>query len=75
MAGENSIAALPAPAAHPLASPGYGKRTVPAGPGTAFQRVDFSHLPAREAYVREAVRAARDHRNQANYRRDTALQP
>ncbi|MFE1201875.1 MarR family transcriptional regulator [Streptomyces sp. NPDC058762] len=51
MADENSIAALPAPAAHPLANPGYGKRTAPAEPGAAFQPVDFSHLPAREAYI------------------------
>ncbi|MGW3726886.1 hypothetical protein [Streptomyces sp. NPDC000851] len=51
MAYENSNAALPAPAAHPMANPGYGKRTVPAEPGASFRRVDFSHLPAREAYI------------------------
>ncbi|MFI2423652.1 hypothetical protein ACH5A7_06055 [Streptomyces sp. NPDC018955] len=51
MADENSIAVLPAPAAHPMANPGYGKRTVPAEPGAAFRPVDFSHLPAREAYI------------------------
>lgn len=51
MADENSIAALPAPAAHPMANPGYGKRTAPAGPGAASAPLDFSHLPAREAYI------------------------
>ncbi|WLW52790.1 hypothetical protein [Streptomyces sp. YU58] len=51
MAYENSIAALPAPA-HPTANPGYGKRTVPAEPGNAARAAaDFSHLPAREAYI------------------------
>ncbi|MFJ9006385.1 hypothetical protein [Streptomyces canus] len=51
MACENSNAALPAPA-HPTANPGYGKRTVPAQPGPASRTVaDFSHLPAREAYI------------------------
>ncbi|MFI1503346.1 MarR family transcriptional regulator [Streptomyces sp. NPDC020597] len=51
MACENSIAALPAPA-HPTANPGYGKRTVPAEPGTSSRvAADFSHLPAREAYI------------------------
>ncbi|MFB7494118.1 MarR family transcriptional regulator [Streptomyces sp. NPDC056161] len=35
-----------------MASPGYGKRTVPAEPGTAARvPTDFSHLPAREAYI------------------------
>ncbi|WP_406725931.1 MarR family transcriptional regulator [Streptomyces sp. GD-15H] len=34
-----------------MASPGYGKRTAPAEPGAAFRPVDFSHLPAREAYI------------------------
>lgn len=51
MAYENSSAALPAPAAHPMANPGYGKRTVPAEPGAAPRPLDFSHLPAREAYI------------------------
>ncbi|MFJ4269671.1 hypothetical protein ACIP29_03900 [Streptomyces coelicoflavus] len=51
MADENSNAALPAPAAHPMANPGYGKRTAPAEPGAAVRPVDFSHLPAREAYI------------------------
>ncbi|WEO95792.1 MarR family transcriptional regulator [Streptomyces sp. FXJ1.172] len=51
MACENSNAALPAPA-HPSASPGYGKRTVPAEPGSVSRvPADFSHLPAREAYI------------------------
>ncbi|WP_217245411.1 MarR family transcriptional regulator [Streptomyces sp. AC602_WCS936] len=34
-----------------MANPGYGKRTAPAEPGAAFRPVDFSHLPAREAYI------------------------
>lgn len=51
MACQNSNAALPAPA-HPTANPGYGKRTVPAEPGTSSRAAaDFSHLPAREAYI------------------------
>ncbi|MGW7382138.1 hypothetical protein [Streptomyces sp. NPDC054794] len=51
MACENSNAALPTPA-HPAANPGYGKRTVPAEPDTASRAAaDFSHLPAREAYI------------------------
>ncbi|MGW4021365.1 hypothetical protein [Streptomyces sp. NPDC005009] len=51
MASEDSNAALPAPAAHPMANPGYGKRTAPAELGAAFQPVDFSYLPTREAYI------------------------
>ncbi|MET9778766.1 hypothetical protein ABZ023_31705 [Streptomyces sp. NPDC006367] len=51
MAYEDCSSALPAPAAHPLASPGYGKRTAPAEPGAASRPADFSHLPAREAYI------------------------
>ncbi|WP_077801175.1 hypothetical protein [Streptomyces sp. JHA26] len=51
MAYEDSSSALPAPAAHPLANPGYGKRTAPTEPGAASRPVDFSHLPAREAYI------------------------
>ncbi|MFD8450799.1 MULTISPECIES: hypothetical protein [Streptomyces] len=51
MADKDSIAALPAPAAHPMANPGYGKRSAPAEPGAPFRPVDFSHLPAREAYI------------------------
>jgi hypothetical protein len=51
VAYENSNAALPVPA-HPTANPGYGKRTIPAEPGTASRAAaDFSHLPAREAYI------------------------
>ncbi|MFE5599463.1 hypothetical protein ACFQ8O_09765 [Streptomyces coelicoflavus] len=34
-----------------MANPGYGKRTAPAEPGVAVRPVDFSHLPAREAYI------------------------
>ncbi|MFE9608547.1 hypothetical protein [Streptomyces sp. NPDC006012] len=35
-----------------MASPGYGKRTVPGESGTASRvPADFSHLPAREAYI------------------------
>ncbi|MFJ4819231.1 MarR family transcriptional regulator [Streptomyces sp. NPDC088801] len=42
---------MPAPA-HPTANPGYGKRTVPTEPGTVSRAAaDFSHLPAREAYI------------------------
>jgi len=48
MACEDSSAALPAPA-HPMAKPGYGKRSapdqLPSRPG------DFGHLPARAAYI------------------------
>lgn len=51
MAYENSIAVLPALAAHPMANPGYGKRIAPAEPGAAFRPADFSQLPAREAYI------------------------
>lgn len=51
MAYENSNAALPAPA-HPMANPGYGKRTVAAESGTAARTsADFAHLPEREAYI------------------------
>lgn len=49
MACEDLNAALPAPAAHPMAKPGYGKRSAPdqrpSRPG------DFDHLPARAAYI------------------------
>lgn len=51
MAYENLSAALPVPAVHPMANPGYGKRAAPAEPGAARRSVDFSHLPAREAYI------------------------
>jgi hypothetical protein len=48
MAYQNPNAVMPAPA-HPMANPGYGKRSVPdqspARPG------DFDHLPPRERYV------------------------
>ncbi|MEU7300670.1 hypothetical protein [Streptomyces sp. NPDC007206] len=55
MACENSNAALPT-SAHPTANPGYGKRTVPAEPGAASPGpADFSHLPAREAYIAEFI--------------------
>ncbi|MEV0638872.1 hypothetical protein AB0I77_28795 [Streptomyces sp. NPDC050619] len=49
MAYENSIAALPALAAHPMAKPGYGKRSAP--DQKPPRRGDFDHLPAREAYL------------------------
>jgi hypothetical protein len=45
---QDSNAGLPAPAAHPTASPGYGKRTTPDQPRAT---ADFSHLPPREAYI------------------------
>ena len=49
MAYENSNAPLPAPAAHPMAKPGYGKRSAP---DQAPPRADdFAHLPPREAYL------------------------
>ncbi|WP_030562257.1 hypothetical protein [Streptomyces aureocirculatus] len=48
MACENSNAALPAPA-HPMAKPGYGKRSAPdQGPARSG---GFGHLPARAAYL------------------------
>ncbi|MFD9005193.1 hypothetical protein ACFV0T_30300 [Streptomyces sp. NPDC059582] len=49
MAYENSSAALLVPAAHPMAKPGYGKRSVPDQPPP--RPADFGHLPAREAYL------------------------
>ncbi|MEV6736879.1 hypothetical protein AB0N14_07975 [Streptomyces sp. NPDC051104] len=49
MAYENSSAALPAPAAHPMAKPGYGKRSAP--DQLPSRAGDFEHLPAREAYI------------------------
>ncbi|MGW1880877.1 hypothetical protein [Streptomyces sp. NPDC001970] len=48
MAAENNSPALPTPA-HPMAKPGYGKRTVPGQ--TPRGKGDFDHLPAREAEV------------------------
>ncbi|MFF4603741.1 hypothetical protein ACFY12_13525 [Streptomyces sp. NPDC001339] len=56
MAIAQPIAALPIPAlpAHPMARPGYGKRTV-ADDGEPAQNTSpdglFAHLPAREAYL------------------------
>ena len=49
MAYENSSAALSAPAAHPMAKPGYGKRSAP--DQSPPRRGDFDHLPPREAYL------------------------
>ncbi|WP_053750872.1 hypothetical protein [Streptomyces sp. MMG1533] len=49
MAYENSNAALPAPAAHPMAKPGYGKRSAP--DQSPPRRDDFDRLPPREAYL------------------------
>ncbi len=49
MAYENSSATLPAPAAHPMAKPGYGKRSAP--DQLPPRHGDFDHLPAREAYL------------------------
>ncbi|MCX4906032.1 hypothetical protein [Streptomyces sp. NBC_00878] len=48
MACEDLSAALPAPA-HPMAKPGYGKRSVPDQPPS--RPGDFGHLPARAAYI------------------------
>ncbi|MBC9717104.1 hypothetical protein H9Y04_31690 [Streptomyces sp. TRM66268-LWL] len=48
MAYENSNAPLPSPA-HPMANPGYGKRSV-RGQEASFQ-ADFSRLPIRAAYI------------------------
>lgn len=49
MACENPSAALPASAAHPMAKPGYGKRSVP--DQSPPRKGDFDHLPARAAYL------------------------
>ncbi len=49
MAYQDSSAALPAPAVHPMAKPGYGKRSVP--DQLPSRADDFGHLPAREAYI------------------------
>ncbi|MET8881112.1 MarR family transcriptional regulator [Streptomyces rubiginosohelvolus] len=52
MATEHFSSALPAPAvsaAHPMAKPGYGKRSTPGQ--QARTRDDFSLLPTRERYV------------------------
>lgn len=53
MAYDDFIAALPATAApphpHPMASPGYGKRSAP--DQSPPRKSDFDHLPARAAYI------------------------
>jgi hypothetical protein len=49
VAYENSSAALPVLAAHPMAKPGYGKRSVP--DQSPPRPADFGHLGAREAYL------------------------
>ncbi|WP_241827148.1 hypothetical protein [Streptomyces graminilatus] len=51
MAYDDFIAALPAPAAqaHPMAKPGYGKRSAP--DQSPPRKGDFDHLPARAAYL------------------------
>ncbi|MFH9686047.1 MarR family transcriptional regulator [Streptomyces sp. NPDC017413] len=52
MATQHTSSALPAPArsaAHPMAKPGYGKRSAP--DQQARSRHDFALLPARERYV------------------------
>lgn len=48
MASEDFSAALPA-SAHPMAKPGYGKRSAP--DELPSRAGDFDHLPAREAYI------------------------
>ncbi|WP_371661831.1 hypothetical protein [Streptomyces sp. NBC_00280] len=51
MAYDDFNAALPAPAAqaHPMAKPGFGKRSAPDQPPP--RKGDFDHLPARAAYL------------------------
>ncbi|WP_105971966.1 hypothetical protein [Streptomyces geranii] len=49
MAYDDFIAAPPDPAAHPLAKPGYGKRSAP--DQSPPRNGDFEHLPARAAYL------------------------
>ncbi len=49
MAYENSNAALPSRAVHPMAKPGYGKRSAPDQLPSGAD--DFAHLPARAAYL------------------------
>ncbi|WP_329273088.1 hypothetical protein [Streptomyces sp. NBC_01451] len=51
MAYDDFIAALPAPAAqaHPMAKPGFGKRSAPGQ--SPPRKGDFDHLPARAAYL------------------------
>jgi hypothetical protein len=53
VAYENSNAALPAAAAHPLAKPGYGKRSAP--DQSRPRAGDFAHLPPREAYLASLI--------------------
>jgi hypothetical protein len=65
----NSNCALPAPA-HPMASPGYGKR--PAPDQSPRHSGDFAHLPKREAAVaafidRLVEGAAMDHKTLAKH--------
>jgi hypothetical protein len=65
----NSSCALPTPA-HPMASPGYGKR--PAPDQSPRHSGDFAHLPKREAAVaafidRLAEGAAMDHKTLAKH--------
>ncbi|MFI2348468.1 hypothetical protein ACH492_15755 [Streptomyces sp. NPDC019443] len=69
MAYINSNCALPTPA-HPMASPGYGKR--PAPDQSPRHSGDFAHLPKREAAVaafidRLAEGAAMDHKTLAKH--------
>lgn len=49
MAYDDFIAALPDPAAHPMAKPGFGKRSAP--DQSPPRKGDFEHLPARAAYL------------------------
>ncbi|MFF7161366.1 hypothetical protein ACFZBP_08240 [Streptomyces sp. NPDC008086] len=49
MAYEDFNAPLPAPAAHPMAKPGYGKRSAP--DQLPPRADDFARLPPREAYL------------------------
>jgi hypothetical protein len=69
VAYRNSNCALPTPA-HPMASPGYGKR--PAPDQSPRHSGDFAHLPKREAAVaafidRLAEGAAMDHKTLAKH--------
>ena len=53
MAYENPNAALPAPAAHPMAKPGYGKRSAPEQQQPKADA--FQHLAPREAYLASLI--------------------
>ncbi|WP_406000188.1 hypothetical protein [Streptomyces sp. NBC_00829] len=69
MAYLNSSCALPTPA-HPMASPGYGKRL--ASDESPGRRGDFAHLPKREASVAAFIDrlpegAAMDHKTLAKH--------